>query len=142
MLCTAWYIVGSEDRRNLAETVHWHKVHVHERGRSATYSNGCNLSLLWSRIKTAIFVNAYNTCKCHCNHTRAWLLIIAHLRIKVLQRSERVQQKSDGDTLSIVGNDAQQINIQACECVSMMWDPIQEHDLMFNNHTFLSKILG
>lgn len=24
----------------------------------------------------------------------------------------------------------------------MMWDPTQEHDLMFNNRTFLSKILG
>lgn len=140
MLCTAWYIVGSEDRRNLAETVHWHKVHVHVRGRSVTYSKVCNLSLLRNRIKTAIFVYAYN--KCQCNHTRVWFLIIAHLRIKVLQRSERVQQKSDGDTLSIVGNDAQQINIQACECVSMMWGPIQEHDLMFNNRTFLSKILG
>lgn len=52
-----------------------------------------------------------------------------------------MQQKSDGDTLSIVGNDAQ-TNQHTGVRVSMMWGPIQEHDLMFNNRTFLSKILG
>lgn len=140
MLCTAWYIVGSEDRKNTSRN-----SSLTQSTRICTWEKCdlwkvCNLSLLRNRIKTAIFVYAYN--KCQCNHTRVWFLIIAHLRIKVLQRSERVQQKSDGDTLSIVGNDAQQINIQACECVSMMWDPTQEHDLMFNNRTFLSKILG
>lgn len=66
------------------------------------------------------------------------MLISAHLRIRASQKSERVQQISDGDALSIVGNDAQQTGVG----VSMMWGPIQEHDLMFNNRTFLSKILG
>lgn len=109
----------------IAETVHWHKVRVHVRGRSVTYSKVCNLSLLRNRIKTAIFVYAYN--KCQCSHTRVWFLIIAHLRIKVLQRSERVQQKSDGDTLSIVGNDAQQTNKQACVC---QWCGIQYKNMI------------